>query len=189
MENEIVVALISSATSLFVAFGALWQSMRVANKQSSTEESLKLIAEASARAKPGLHALSIAWANLQRIKHGLDVLLLPTRANAAEALGALDDAVNDLQKQYEAHGSVLPDYLRQAWHDAKNYSMSLRASVHTMLDGLKVDDILPRETQAQLDRARGHITAFQASIKDGRDHYVIDELGAIAALLSHAKTR
>lgn len=34
MENEIVVALISSATSLFVAFGALWQSMRVANKQS-----------------------------------------------------------------------------------------------------------------------------------------------------------
>ncbi|MEL7449635.1 MAG: hypothetical protein AAFN78_10520 [Pseudomonadota bacterium] len=169
MSNEIAVALVSAFASLAVALVALWQAIRVGRQQSV----LAALQASADEAKPLLEYISAAWADLQRIKHAIDMLLVPGRPETRHALESLSEATDSLIVHFEHHGSKYPRHIREVWHDTKNYCTTLRAAVNTRLDAVEPDLQLPEETKSYLLGAREAVGRFQDNFQSDRDNFRI----------------
>jgi hypothetical protein len=134
----------------------------------------------SEAAKPLLATLSTVWADMQRMKHALDLSRSPPPRKHADVLGQLDAAVDSLLCSYEQHGVEFPEYLRDVWHDGKNYGISLRASVRLNLRDTTEQRTLPGDVRSHIVDARNHLARLRALLEEGRERLRSDAIMGVS---------
>ncbi|MCW5622481.1 MAG: hypothetical protein KIS79_15340 [Burkholderiales bacterium] len=187
MEKEIIVALGSSIASLLVAALALWQSSRTTRRQAATQKAVAALQAGSEAAKPVLASVSSAWADVQKIKHALDICLAAGRKDDDAAIEILDGAVDSLVAGYEQRGVDLPEYLKAVWHEAKNHGISLRASVRLQLRDLAEEGCLPETTRVWMLDARSNLSRLQSGLEEGCEQFRKDAIDGVTDLLQRAE--